>query len=493
MKKKHRASGRPRTKHDSVATKHELTAKVTTPADERAQSTPSAEGVEVMGKPLRDVKYPETMPFDESLLERARTQWLFGDWASLAQLDRGTLRHHPDRAKLALLAAAGQLQQGDNLAARQFTRLAQDWGCSKGLISQILIAGVHNTLGRAASLGTQQQRALRHFEASIAVGSPGSEVRLLVQARVTEQFAQLGLSSENIRQLPCPPNHNDPEASYMRSLPSFSATLQSNLETLKADVKADISAEIRSNNPNPYAHNRTMTPVLNKALLGFAEDKLKLQGLKATYIDYLATKAIQIERNCAGRLATTVQDAVVRQLVAECVPGNALHILEIGALYGVSLAILYNHAITRFGNVRIVCLDPFDGYYGAAVDAVLNSPVNDLTFRRNMQLANVPVDDYSLIKHYSTDQAALAAAGKLSINLLVIDGDHSYDGVKFDFENYFPLLQPGGYVVFDDYNAKEWPGVQRFIDEDLGKVADLEYLGAFSRTAVARKRILAQA
>lgn len=486
MKRKHRASRRAPTKNNSVASGDDFTAKATPQPDEPALATLSADDATVM----RDFTHAEAMPFDENLLERARTQWLFGDWASLAQLDRGTLQHHPDRAKLALLAAAGQLQQGDTVAARQFTRLAQDWGCSKGLISQILIAGVHNTLGRAASLGAHQQRALRHFETSIAVGSPGSEVRLLAQARVAEQFAQLGLPSENIKQLPCVTIYGDHEASTMRSLPAFSATLQSNLERLKADVKADINAEIRSNSPNPYVHNRTMTPLLNKALRGFAEENLKRPGLKATYIDYLATKAIQLERNCAGRLATTVQDAVVRQLVAECVPGNTLHILEIGALYGVSLAILYNHAITRFENVQVVCLDPFDGYYGAAVDAVLNSPVNDLTFRRNMLLASVPMEDYSLIKHYSTDQVALAAAGKLSINLLVIDGDHSYEGVKFDFENYFPLLQPGAYIIFDDYNAKEWPGVQKFIDEDLGKTPDLEYLGAISRTAVARKKAL---
>jgi len=42
------------------------------------------------------------VPCDENPLKRARTQWQFGDWQSLAQLDRATLQHHPDRAKLAL-------------------------------------------------------------------------------------------------------------------------------------------------------------------------------------------------------------------------------------------------------------------------------------------------------------------------------------------------------------------------------------------------------
>ena len=49
------------------------------------------------------------VPYDENLLERSRTQWQFGDRASLAALDQTTLQHHPDRAKLTLLAAAGPI------------------------------------------------------------------------------------------------------------------------------------------------------------------------------------------------------------------------------------------------------------------------------------------------------------------------------------------------------------------------------------------------
>lgn len=135
----------------------------------------------------------ELCPYDENLLERARNQWQFGDWESLAQLSRETLQHHPDRAKLALLAAAGHLQLGDTNAARQFTRLAQEWGCGQRLISQILIAGVHNTLARAAAISGQRNKALGHFEAAIAAGAPGGDRNLLTQARIGKQLEQLGL------------------------------------------------------------------------------------------------------------------------------------------------------------------------------------------------------------------------------------------------------------------------------------------------------------
>lgn len=143
---------------------------------------------------------PHPVPYDENLLERARTQWQFGDWASLMKLERDTLQHHPDRAKLALLAAAGHMQQGDTQIARQFTRLAKDWGCSKKLISQILIAGVHNSLGRAAAANGEGQRAFQHFECAIASGVPAGEIRLLTQARQGEQLAQLGLPEGALQQ-----------------------------------------------------------------------------------------------------------------------------------------------------------------------------------------------------------------------------------------------------------------------------------------------------
>ncbi|ADH86526.1 FkbM family methyltransferase [Desulfurivibrio alkaliphilus] len=135
----------------------------------------------------------EMVPYDETLLERSRTQWQFGDWQSLAQINRDRLQHHPDRAKLALLAAAGHLQCGTTAEAHRFVRLARDWGCGKELISRILIAGVHNSLGRAAAVAGRRDQSLRHFEQSLTTGTPGAEARLLTQARIMQQVEQLQL------------------------------------------------------------------------------------------------------------------------------------------------------------------------------------------------------------------------------------------------------------------------------------------------------------
>ena len=67
------------------------------------------------------------------------------------------------------------------------------------------------------------------------------------------------------------------------------------------------------------------------------------------------------------------------------------------------------------------------------------------------------VDDQTvtLVERNSHDQqtAHLVAELAAPIDLLFIDGDHSYDGVKRDFELYTPLVADGGLVAFHDIVA----------------------------------------
>jgi len=50
-----------------------------------------------------------------------------------------------------------------------------------------------------------------------------------------------------------------------------------------------------------------------------------------------------------------------------------------------------------------------------------------------------------------------------TIDFLFIDGDHSYEGVRSDFEMYGPLVTPGGYIGFHDIAYTE--GVTRLWNE----------------------------
>nr|MDO8098135.1 class I SAM-dependent methyltransferase [Candidatus Njordarchaeota archaeon] len=51
------------------------------------------------------------------------------------------------------------------------------------------------------------------------------------------------------------------------------------------------------------------------------------------------------------------------------------------------------------------------------------------------------------------------------IDFLFVDGDHSYEGAKKDFEMYYPFVRKGGLTVYHDIANRGWPGVIRFWNE----------------------------
>jgi predicted O-methyltransferase YrrM len=58
-----------------------------------------------------------------------------------------------------------------------------------------------------------------------------------------------------------------------------------------------------------------------------------------------------------------------------------------------------------------------------------------------------------LIVGSSADERTIARVRSVfpdGLDLLFIDGDHSYDGIRQDFERYAPLVRPNGVVVFHD-------------------------------------------
>ena len=63
-----------------------------------------------------------------------------------------------------------------------------------------------------------------------------------------------------------------------------------------------------------------------------------------------------------------------------------------------------------------------------------------------------------------------------SVDLLFIDGDHTLDGVKNDFQRYSKFVRKGGFIVFDDYHHKE---IKKFVDNLLSEDKNLEKILIF--------------
>ena len=121
--------------------------------------------------------------FDGRLMGRARSYWQFGEWAKLAAMDCDDLAPHPERAKLALLVAAGHQQLAKLDEARQWVWQARQWGCGERLVAQVLIAGAYHVVGRAALLAGDQSRAARLLEATVRTAMPTAEASLWLAPR----------------------------------------------------------------------------------------------------------------------------------------------------------------------------------------------------------------------------------------------------------------------------------------------------------------------
>lgn len=74
------------------------------------------------------------------------------------------------------------------------------------------------------------------------------------------------------------------------------------------------------------------------------------------------------------------------------------------------------------------------------------------------------------------------------VSLLIVDGDHSYNGVRGDLKYWLPHVQIGGYIFLHDYDARgtqferqeQYPGVAQAIAEsELVDLTKWEHYGQY--------------
>jgi cephalosporin hydroxylase len=83
----------------------------------------------------------------------------------------------------------------------------------------------------------------------------------------------------------------------------------------------------------------------------------------------------------------------------------------------------------------------------------------------------------------ATVERVRGLTGDRPVDFLFIDGDHSYEGVKRDFEPWGPLVRPGGIIAFHDMKPDHPDGVpqlwaelkERFETDERVAAADPSY------------------
>lgn len=196
---------------------------------------------------------------------------------------------------------------------------------------------------------------------------------------------------------------------------------------------------------------------------------------------------IVAETSGTGRIAGTTQNVLGKLAAIRVLDPPGGEALEIGTLYGLFATSLLRQ-FAKTGRVwSFTAVDPLSGLQeqpsGSAGDPNYQVPVVPAVFWQNLQSQGF-AERSRLVQGRSTDPAIKEAVGDRRYGLIIIDGDHSFDGVLNDLYLAEDVSQPGGIIVVDDYGDRNWPGVNRALDHFLSLDVSLALLGKIATSAI---------
>ena len=196
-----------------------------------------------------------------------------------------------------------------------------------------------------------------------------------------------------------------------------------------------------------------------------------------------------------GELQTLMADrAYLHDLEVPCLARYAEQatgvIVEIGCAFGGSTALFLAHMAPT---ASVHSIDPF------VRDSMRQFQASQRRCTRNVRDVLKRLGLEERLKHWRLHTAFShdAIAGWSDpIDVLFIDGDHRYDAVKRDFDDWTPVVRTGGFILFHDSRKRStstpdqfdrgWDGPTRFV-EGLRRSTVVEFVEAVHSISVFRK------
>ena len=176
-------------------------------------------------------------------------------------------------------------------------------------------------------------------------------------------------------------------------------------------------------------------------------------------LDHVLGEAWEAASNVPGFLLEN--EARFLGTVAACAPAEGA-IVEIGSFKGKSTVMLAKVA-QQYGAGRIVAIDPHNFNSAELQEHKTHPEASSFQeFLNNIEMAGV-TDAVDVRRAFSSE---ISPSWNLPIRFLWIDGDHSYQGAKADFDGFASHLVPGGIVAFHDA-LHEFSGPIRVFVEDV--------------------------
>lgn len=144
----------------------------------------------------------------------------------------------------------------------------------------------------------------------------------------------------------------------------------------------------------------------------------------------------------------------VSQILEEFVPllefiqeRNPKNLVEIGSSSGFSMM-----GFSKVVSGKKISIDLPDGLFGGQSLQGIEA--------RNSYWQTYIKDIFMIVGNSQDPQVIKCAAdilGEEKTDVLFIDGDHRYEGVKADYENYKSMVNKGGIIIFHDINVHPAP------------------------------------
>jgi len=204
---------------------------------------------------------------------------------------------------------------------------------------------------------------------------------------------------------------------------------------------------------------RCLRIVRNKILVHHVARAFKRLSDEDNAIARLVALSISFRKYRVSIAPLQVPSEIIRflQMTKELKP---LTVLEIGTARGGTLFLFTRVAMPE---ARLVTVDlpggPFGGGYPDWMSVLLRS------FARDKQRIDLVRGDSHSDR---TNRLVRELVGSIPVDVLFIDGDHTYEGVRRDFETYSGLVRKGGLVAFHDIvpgPAELGVGVPKFWNE----------------------------